>query len=111
MQQPKDAAEGNSPPSTGYVKPALGNLRNGSNAGACYVNCRNGLGDANWNYGSCENCGKSLQARANIKYGFYVEQKLPWNNTTDLRLATARHVRKVRPYIPKAGLVRNENPE
>lgn len=28
-----------------------GNLRNGSNAGASNLNCRNGLGDANWNYG------------------------------------------------------------
>lgn len=27
-----------------------GNLRNGSNAGASYLNCRNRLGNAGWNY-------------------------------------------------------------
>ena len=32
----------------------LGNLRNASNAGFCNANCRNELGRANWNYGSCK---------------------------------------------------------
>ena len=27
-----------------------GNLRNGSNAGSAYLNCRNRLGNENWNY-------------------------------------------------------------
>ena len=31
---------------------SCGNLRNRSNAGLAYVNCRNRLGNANWNYGS-----------------------------------------------------------
>ena len=31
-----------------------GNLRNGANAGALYVNCRNRLGNENWNYLSAE---------------------------------------------------------
>ena len=30
------------------------NLRNGSNAGLCMVNCRNRLGNANWNFASCD---------------------------------------------------------
>ena len=29
---------------------ARGNLRNGSNAGSAYVNCRNRLDRTNWNY-------------------------------------------------------------
>lgn len=28
-----------------------GNLRNGSSAGCAYLNCRNRLGRAGWNYG------------------------------------------------------------
>src|SRR5699024_383436 len=31
-----------------------GNLRNGSNAGSSYLNCRNGLTNANWNYLAAE---------------------------------------------------------
>lgn len=34
---------------------AGGNLRNGSNAGSAYLNCRNGLSNARWNYLAC-NC-------------------------------------------------------
>ena len=30
-----------------------GNLRNGSNAGGSYLNLRNRLGNANWNYLAC----------------------------------------------------------
>ena len=32
----------------------LGNLRNGSNYGLVNCNSNNGLGNSNWNYGSCE---------------------------------------------------------
>lgn len=32
-----------------------GNLRNGSNAGSAYVNCRNDLGNDRWNY-AARNC-------------------------------------------------------
>ena len=40
--------EGISPKYRGLM--AHGNLRNGSNDGPAYVNCRNSLGNANWNY-------------------------------------------------------------
>nr|DAQ14192.1 MAG TPA: hypothetical protein [Caudoviricetes sp.] len=30
-----------------------GNLRNGANAGLSYVNGRNGVSNANWNYAAC----------------------------------------------------------
>ena len=40
--------EGISPKYRGLM--AHGNLRNGSNAGSGYLNCRNRLGNANWNY-------------------------------------------------------------
>lgn len=33
---------------------SLGRLWDGSDAGACYVSCWHGLGDANWSYGSCD---------------------------------------------------------
>lgn len=45
--------EGIAPDTTGTIKRtygARGNLRNGSNAGSVYVNCRNRLDRANWNY-------------------------------------------------------------
>lgn len=33
----------------------VANLRNGSNSGACNVNCRNTLGNVNWNISSANN--------------------------------------------------------
>lgn len=40
--------EGISPKNRGLM--AHGNLRNASNSGPAYVNCRNSLRNANWNY-------------------------------------------------------------
>ena len=42
-----EGEEGNSPHEDSRCG---GNLRNGSNAGASYLNCRNRLGGENWNY-------------------------------------------------------------
>ena len=38
-----------------YLQSGL--LGGGSNAGACYLNCRNDLSNANWNYGACDCLG------------------------------------------------------